>query len=94
MTMTHQGLAKLGEEIGELQIELGRLQQAIGKFYAYPQGFHPDGLGPMKERLEDEIGDVLGAIYFVRDKLHLNRDRIVQRHILKQARFDDWDRSR
>ena len=92
MTMTHQGLAKLGEEIGELQVELGKLQQVIGKYYAYPGGEgHPDGLGPMRMRLEDEMADVLAAIYFVRNTMNLNRNRITDRQILKEKLFAEWD---
>ena len=48
------GLAKLVEELGELQ-------QVLGKIMAYPYGEHPDGTN-IDVRLSEEMADVLAAI--------------------------------
>lgn len=52
------GLAKLSEELGELQ-------QVIGKLMAYPGGDHPDGGPPLEVRLVMELADVFAAGEFV-----------------------------
>ena len=69
MTMSNNGLSKLCEEIGELQIELGRLQQTVGKMLAYGTDSHPDGTESLLDKFEDEAGDVTASIQFVADKL-------------------------
>lgn len=52
------GAAKVSEEAGELI-------QVIGKLVAYPDNQHPDG-SDLRERLIEEVGDVLAALdYFV-----------------------------
>lgn len=90
--MCAKGVAKLSEEVGELQIELGRLQQTLAKKLAYfHTDEHPDGAGPLSERLENEMGDVCGAIAFVVDRLGLNAERIDQRMAAKKALFMRWD---
>src|SRR4051794_29113503 len=52
------GLAKLVEELGELQ-------QVLGKLMAYPGGDHPDGGPPLEIRVMTEAGDVMAALDFL-----------------------------
>lgn len=71
--MTAAGVAKLIEECGELQAELGQLQQILAKKLAYwHTDEHPDGMGSIKERIEREMGDVRAAISFVIKQLDLD----------------------
>jgi NTP pyrophosphatase (non-canonical NTP hydrolase) len=78
------GLAKLIEETSELG-------QVVGKLIAYPGGEHPDLGPPLRERLEDEIADVLAAIMYVRAHNVLDRGRMDARVIEKFERFQRWD---
>lgn len=78
------GLAKVAEECGELQ-------QVIGKLIAYPDEVHPDRDGPLLDRLQDELGDVVGAINFVvavNDRI--DGKRHVERASTKFGRFLGW----
>ncbi len=89
--MRRQGLAKLGEELGELQ-------QVNGKLDQYPElamttddrACHPDGTN-LRHRLEEEIADVQAAIAFVVTKMELNRGRINTRAVRKLSLFQQWD---
>lgn len=85
--MKSKGLVKLMEECGELT-------QVCAKRAAYPRGKHPDEYRekPLNERIEEEMGDVLGAIQFVTKKLGLDRTRIIMRGAKKFARFKGWDK--
>jgi NTP pyrophosphatase (non-canonical NTP hydrolase) len=87
MAMSNGGLTKLIEECGELV-------QIAAKKIAYPtKAFHPDGLGrSIDERLEDEMADVLAAIYFVRDKIGLSDHDINARMVSKSEVFKRWDK--
>lgn len=91
MPMTNNGLSKLTEEIGELG-------QVVGKMLQYPElqkdwiKSHPDEKGPLLPRLEEEAGDVLGAIWFVAAKLGLSMETIEARAEMKEALFHQWDR--
>ena len=81
---TWPGLAKLMEECGELV-------QVIGKLVAYPDAPHPDG-SDVPARLVEEMGDVLGALWFV---MSVNGDEDYQRRVEgrameKYARFRGW----
>lgn len=86
MAMRHKGLAKLAEEIGELG-------QVVGKRLQYPEGPHPDEYRekPLDERMEDEIGDVIAACWFVVRKRELDKPKVVRRMMEKQALFAQWD---
>ncbi len=89
MAMLHNGLAKLGEECGELM-------QVHGKMLQYPHLqtvtnlTHPDGTN-LRDRMEEEMGDVLGSITFVIEKLKLNEARILERANKKCELFKTWD---
>lgn len=84
MPMCANGLAKLIEECGELQ-------QVAGKKLAYfYTDHHPDGAGPLTTRMEAEMGDVIAAILFVADLLHLDHDNIAARRDMKRALFEKW----
>lgn len=89
MPMKSKGLVKLVEECGELT-------QVAAKRIAYPRGRHPDEYRerPLNERIEDEMGDVMGAIRFTAVRLGLDLQKIELRSVQKHARFEDWDRAR
>lgn len=88
--MQQNGLAKLAEEGGELL-------QVAGKLIQYPElqtsttELHPDGTN-LHDRLEEEIGDMLAACYFVAKKLGLNQQKIIRRREDKLNLFEKWDR--
>lgn len=92
MAMSNGGLTKACEEISELQIELGQLGQILCKKMAYPDtDIHPDNAGSMQQRMEDEMGDVIGSIQFLIKKQGLDAKRIEERAAMKLARFTKWD---
>lgn len=91
MAMAAKGLAKLGEEIGELQIELGRLQQNIMKQVAFGQGEHPDGTESLLRDFEKEAGDVKGALDFVILRLGADADVVEHRRAEKLKLFMGWE---
>jgi NTP pyrophosphatase (non-canonical NTP hydrolase) len=59
VTIKWIGIAKLQEEMGELQAVLGKL-------HAYPDGQHPDMRysAPLTHRLQEELADVIAACQF------------------------------
>jgi NTP pyrophosphatase (non-canonical NTP hydrolase) len=83
MPMPSNGLAKLTEELGELQ-------QVIGKMLNYGTGPHPDGTESLIERFEDEAADVIAAIKFTIETHNANETRIHNRSSLKLALFHKW----
>ena len=90
MPMLHNGLAKLSEESGELL-------QVVGKMLQYPNlqleqilEKHPDGTY-LRERLIEEMGDLMAALDFVRVKLELNQQAIIDRWHAKLRLFQQWD---
>lgn len=91
MTMRQNGLAKLVEELGELA-------QVAGKMIQYPElqlddsQNHPDGTN-LRARLVEEMGDVLGAIDFVVEKLRLGPGglEVEARAKRKLNLFRQWD---
>lgn len=85
MAMSHKGLAKLAEELGELS-------QVVGKKLAYMEGPHPDGGVSLDLRLEEEMGDVIAAISFVQKKLKLESAHIQLRAHHKLDLFQNWDK--
>jgi NTP pyrophosphatase (non-canonical NTP hydrolase) len=83
MAMAQNGLAKLTEELGELG-------QVVGKLLAYPEGDHPDGGRPLRDRLEDETADVIAACMFVIESHKLDGSYVHERVEKKLARFRKW----
>ena len=82
--MSHNGLAKLIEECGELQ-------QVAGKRLAYPATEeHPDGGPSLNTRLQDEIADVLAACGLVIETHGLDYARVGQRTLEKLRLFRSW----
>lgn len=85
MPITHGGASKLIEECGELQ-------QVLGKFLTYGMDVpHPDGKGPLRPRIEDEIADVLAACRYVIDRNDLDPHKINERMHAKIALFKSWE---
>jgi NTP pyrophosphatase (non-canonical NTP hydrolase) len=86
MPIAHGGIAKLIEECGELQ-------QDLGKYLTYGMGEHPDGKGPLDKRIEDEMADVLAAMRLVIVKHEgLDTARINFRADQKYKLFLEWDK--
>lgn len=93
------GLSKLIEEIGEVDAELaevalhralGRVQQVCGKLLGTGGAVeHWDGSN-LKERLEDELGDLRAAIRFVAAQCGLNSERMRAREYAKVELFEAW----
>ncbi len=82
--MTGYGLAKLIEECGEL------IQIAGKRLAYYTTDEHPDGGGPLRLRLEDEIADVLAACELVTVLHQLDAERITKRRDGKLLLFKQW----
>lgn len=88
--MSAGGVAKLIEEVGELQQVLGKLQQTLGKRLAmWDQDEHWDGTN-LRERMVEEMGDVSAAIFFVIDQFGLDNVAYYERVAKKQALFETW----
>lgn len=84
MAMDKKGLTKLVEECAELS------QIAAKKMAYLDVDIHPDG-NNMKDKLEEEIADVLAAISFVTNKFDLNSDFIETRKKIKISKYEKWD---
>lgn len=80
------GIAKLQEEMGELQTVLGKLM-------AYPDGNHPDMryAGPLLHRLNEELADVAASILFFQEANNISSKVINERIAYKLARYRKWD---
>jgi len=74
--------------VGKLAEESGELVQVVGKLMAYPDEPHPDGTD-LRERLINEMGDALGAIWYAADANGL-RDAVEARASRKHALFITW----
>lgn len=89
MSMKHNGIPKVVEELGEAL-------QILGKLLQYPNlqltrdVRHPDGT-ILLDRLEEEMGDVIAATAFLSAKFGLNRENIQARTTTKIALFTKWD---
>lgn len=83
MSEAFKGIFKLIEECGEVI-------QVAGKLGPFPQGDHPDGAGPLKERLEDELADLTAASRYVIETNGLDAVRMEARARAKLKRFQDW----
>lgn len=84
MALVFDGLVKLLEETSELQ------QVAAKKIAYFNTDEHPDSRGSLKERMEDEMGDVLAIAIFVRSAFNLNASRIEQRITEKLNLYHQW----
>lgn len=84
MALTAGGLAKLIEECGEL------IQVCGKKLAYYHTDNHPDGKGPLKQRMEEEMADVLAAINTVGMSFSVDWDFIGLRMREKETTFMNW----
>jgi NTP pyrophosphatase (non-canonical NTP hydrolase) len=83
MTMAAAGVAKLIEECGELQ-------QVLGKRLAmWDQDEHWDGSN-LRERMAEEIGDVMAACQFVAEQFRIE-EAVMDRRTSKTALFLTWE---
>ncbi len=97
MAMRENGLVKLSEECAEV-IQVAQKLIAYPDLQPYPAALfsdgttalHPDGTD-LRKRLEDEIGDAIAAVQFVRQKLCLSDERIWERIGKKLELFRQWD---
>ena len=85
--MSANGLSKLMEECGEL------VQICAKKLAYYHTDIHPDGKGSMKNRMMEEMGDVLAAVYFTANKFEIPDEAIFERADKKLQLFKSWDES-
>ena len=83
MTMAANGLAKLSEELGELQ-------QVVGKMLAYGTGGHPDGTVSLLARFEEEAADVTAAMTLVAQLHFADCERVRVRAAKKLDQFQKW----
>lgn len=81
------GVSKLIEECGELLQVLGKII-ALG---GVGLDAHWDGAGDLRERLQDELGDVQGAIWFLKAlNPQLDKNAIEERAMAKFQLFIVW----
>ena len=79
------GLSKLIEEAGEVT-------QVCGKIIALDGGIdHWDGTN-LKDRIEEEIADVMAACLFVQEMNNLDMEKIQERIEKKLALFHEWQK--
>lgn len=82
--MAAKGVAKLIEECGELQ-------QVLGKRLAmWDQDEHWDGTN-LRERMVEEMGDVIAAVWFVVDQFKLDSSAVLERVDQKWKLFTTWE---
>lgn len=86
MAMVVKGIVKLIEELGELQTILAK------KLAYLDTDIHPDGKGSMKERIQEEMGDVIAAIKYVKGTLSLDDDWIEKRALTKYELYKKWEK--
>jgi NTP pyrophosphatase (non-canonical NTP hydrolase) len=77
------GISKLIEECGEVTQVCGKLMGLRGELA------HWDGTN-LRERLQDELGDLLAAISFVIHFCDLDDAAIQKRAYKKRALFEHW----
>jgi len=81
------GISKLVEECGEVVHVCGKL---LGTYGERP---HWDGTD-LKERLQQELGDLEAAICFVVGLCYLDMDAIMARRDAKLKQFEHWHRQK
>lgn len=79
------GISKLIEEAGEVQQVCGKLIATGGDVT------HWDG-SDLKQRLEEELADLMAACAFVIDVNKLDRGRVHLRLEAKRVQFAEWHR--
>lgn len=77
------GLSKLNEECGETIQVIGKLMGTGG------ERMHWDGTD-LKVRLEEELGDILGAVDFVLKHCDLDGHAVAERSVAKLNLFNKW----
>lgn len=79
------GLAKIVEESGELNQVLGKII-ANGGLPSYKW----ENI-PLDEKMIEELGDVLGAIFFMIEHCpYISEDRVIERADMKYRLFNEW----
>ena len=78
-----KGIYKLNEEMGELLCELGKL----GPF---PGGAHPDGKGPLLERVANELADAGAALEYFLNANGFDRQKFEARKHEKLLKYNTW----
>lgn len=71
--------------IGKFVEEMGEVQQILGKLIPFP-----DGAGNLRDRLSDELGDLLAAIEYFIDTNNFPRKPIHDRKAGKLQKFKNW----
>lgn len=82
------GFSKLIEECGEVLQEVGKTI-GLGDL----DTLHWDLKGTMRPRLEDEIADLMAALYFVLEQNKLDTTHIAERMTKKLAKFERWHKN-
>jgi NTP pyrophosphatase (non-canonical NTP hydrolase) len=80
------GLSKLIEECGEVQQVVGKLLGNNG------ESKHWDGGIDLRERLQNEMADLMAALNFVVEVNGLDKSKMMERATLKINRFRGWHR--
>lgn len=101
----HSALPHIAETLGPMTIgqdvwegglkvieECAELSHELVKLCAFPSGRIPDtDPRPLPERVEAELGDLLGAIdFFLARNKALSVDAITRQRIAKYGRFKRW----
>lgn len=86
MPMTANGLAKLHEEIGELTQETGK------KLAYFHSDSHPDGAGPLDDRIRREMADVYAALDFSCECFGVDTEDVAGRRAAKLSLFGSSSR--
>lgn len=81
--MNWYGIYKLTEECGEVL-------QLLGKAGPFPEAPHPDGKGYIKDRIPDELADVLAAVNYFVIANKLDQEYILKRSNEKLHKFIHW----
>lgn len=91
------GPLTIGQDVweGGLKVieECAEISQELVKLCAFPGGEIPDtDPRPLPERIESELGDLLGAIDFFLSRNPLDHDKIEAQRREKLTRFIRWAR--
>lgn len=70
--------------------EAGAILQVASEAIAYPAIPHPDGKGPLRDRMVKRIGHLKAAIYFLCELNVLPNEDIAGRRELKLTLFRSW----